>query len=203
MSVTIFASCFNGYDVYLERWVAAIERMDPQPDAVVLATDRLHSLPTMIEQLQCRPETRWPIPGYNNKALSVVETDWAWRVDVDDQPLPDMLVGMNTDCDVWHGGYENQHGHVYIPGHVTADEVLAAPYNPILSASAFRMAYWRDGTHFPDIAFDDWGFWRRLARDGARFASAGRVLYLYDFHPHTSVSGMHATGLNAVEAMAC
>jgi hypothetical protein len=203
VSVTIFGSCFGGYRHYAQGWAAAIERMDPQPDAVVLAVDALMPLPGFVEQTVTTPMTRWPIPGYNNHALSWVTTEWAWRMDIDDQPMPDMLLDFSTDCDVWHGGYENQHGHVYIPGDVTADEVLAAPYNPILSASAFRTALWRDGSRFPDIAFDDWGLWRRFARDGAKFKSAGRGTYLYDFHPHTSVSGQHASDANTREALGC
>lgn len=199
--VTIFGSCFGHYDEYAGRWADAIDHMHIKPEEVFLAVDRTLPIPKWITQVVVDPATEWPIPGYSNYALSFIETEWAWRIDIDDMPLPDMLVGMDPDCDVWHGGYVNQRKNVYIPADVTAQEVLALPYNPILSCSAFRASLGRD-VWYPDIAFDDWGFWRRMAKAGARFKSAKRTLYQYDFHPETSVSGMHASDKNTREALA-
>jgi hypothetical protein len=196
MSVTIFASCYGNYDKYAKRWFDAIDAMTVKPDAIIVATDKKLKLPASVEQhipqTYSSLDMTFKTPIFNNWAISYAETEWVWRCDIDDQMASDAIEKAKLNgCDVYHGGYINQHGQTYIPGNITAAKVLKSPFNPIASGSAFTRDIWGVAGGFPAIAYDDWGFWRRVARHKAKFVAAGRVTYTYDHHPETSLSGKH------------
>lgn len=208
MTVTIFASCYGNYGKYAKRWYEAIEAMTVKPDAILVATDKPLKLPKAVEQhipgfFSAAVDQTYRTPLYNNWAISYSETDWLWRCDFDDQMIPDAIEKAKlVDCDVYHGGYINQHGTEYVPGRVSATSVLKSTFNPIASGSAFTRDIWERSGGFPAIAYDDWGFWRRCARQKAKFKAANRVTYTYDHHPETSLSGLHASDESTKAALA-
>lgn len=164
MTVTII-SCLYGttHTEFLPRWLEATDRIPH--DARIVATDRI----------PC--SWRYPQAFYLNWAAYAAQTEWVWISDIDDLPLPDALDGLDeVDADVWLTGF----GHP-IP-RLTNAEYLASPENVYPGSSAFRTETFRGVGGFPDIAFQDWGLWRRLARAGATFEPSERAHFHYTQH---------------------
>lgn len=186
MSVTV-VSCVYGirYAGFFKSWWNNIQLLDPAPDAAIVSTDGTGhpSGPTM---LYGQSDWKHPQAFHLHNAISHAETDWVWISDVDDIPMTDALQGIDdVEADVWQMGYVTAQDGSYAPPTLTADEYLALDGNPFVGSSAIRVDAYRAAGGFPDAAFQDWGLWRRLARNGATFQSSGRAHFHYVRHPDT------------------
>lgn len=189
--VTI-VSCFYGttHDKFLYPWAASIRKMDPQPADVILATengvreDPKH--PVWSATIYgVYPEWKHLQAQLLNYAIERATTEWVWILDIDDQALPDALEGIqDVQADVWQMGYERD-GDPYAVPQLTGYEYLNQPGNPFTAGSAIRTDAFQHVGGFSDIAFQDWGLWRKLAMRGAIFQSSGRAHYVYNRHDQT------------------
>lgn len=190
MSVTVVSCLYGerGFDRMIGRWSEAVAAIDPAPDAVIVATDRLYDIPgAQVRVSDC--EWRHPQAWYLTQAIAAAETGWVWIVDMDDQALPDGLDGLaDIDADVWQLGYIRTDGVTHIPPQVTPAEYLAFPGNPYTAGSAIHTKAFNAAGGFPDVAFQDWALWRRMARAGMHFQSSKRPHYLYNQHPLSRTS---------------
>lgn len=181
MSVTV-VSCVYGehYRRFVKRWAEAVAALDPGPDAVIVATDGHVEVPgAKVVESYCH--WRYPQAWHLQQAISAATTDWVWIVDIDDVPFPDGLQGLHDVLgDVWAVGYERSDGEVFIPSRADLD--ASCPY---AAGSMIRTDIFREAGGFADIALQDWGLWRKLARRGAAFTMSGRAHYSYMRHPRT------------------
>jgi len=184
VSVTVVSCIYGqGYDRFLSGWDESVRRLDPRPDDVIVTSDRHHDL--KCAQVFVVPVMTWRHPQafYLQKAVRAALTDWVWVVDIDDEPLPDGLAGLDeVAADVWQMGYERTDGHVHVPPALTAAEYLEGAGNPYTAGSAFRTAVFREVGGFRDVAFQDWDLWRRMAASGASFEPSSRANYRYRLH---------------------
>ncbi len=175
MSVTVVSCCYGSlFQSFRPRWEAAIEKLDPAPDAVRVADDRMHV-------------SHWKHPQafFLSLAFARVETDWAVICDIDDLVFPDALSGLDeVDADVWQMGFESSDGETYVPPTLSNGDYLALGSNPYVGSSAIRTDAYKAVGGFSDIALQDWALWRSLARNGARFQSSGRTHFRYMRHPY-------------------
>lgn len=177
-------SCIYGddYDRFLGDWEWGVRRLDPQPEAVIVATDhprRIRGAKVVIASA----------PGQHKQAIHLqralrdVETEWVWIHDIDDIAFPDALDGLeHIRADVWQLGYERSDGLVYKPPQMTAAEVLTSSRNPFVAGSCIRTEALRAVGGFPDLALQDWALWRLLAQAGATFRSSDRTHFRYVRH---------------------
>jgi len=180
--VTVVSCLYGdrGYEWFIDRWAEAIRLMDPQPEDVIVATDREYVCP--YEQRVSDCHWNHPQAYYLQDAIMAATSEWVWIVDIDDVALPDALEGIaEVDADVWQMGYVTN-GEEYVVPQLTGDEYLSHGGNPYTAGSAIRTeSFWRCGG-FADVAFQDFALWRRMAFRGARFQSSGRVHYRYMRH---------------------
>ena len=146
------------------------------------------------------PPGRWPVPFYNNAAVRLAAHEWVWRCDVDDLMHPrafevfanarhyrddafrpfDAPGTVLSTIDILVGG--NQ---IWRPDRVDPAYVVAAEFNALVSSSGFRKSAWAEVGGYPDIAYDDWGLWRLLARralDKGQMIMPVGTTYLYTVH---------------------
>ncbi len=184
VDVTVI-SCVYGdsHDRFIADWLGGIARLDPKPKAVIVATDHLRKMRgASVKVGAC--SWKHPQAFYLQHALRHVETEWVWIHDIDDYAFADALKGIeDVDADVWQMGFERSDGEFYLPPHMSPDEVLAAQRNPFVAGSAVRTDSLNHVGGFPDIALQDWGLWRALAREGATFDASDRVHFYYRRHP--------------------
>mgnify|MGYP001354196753 CR=1 FL=1 len=186
MSVTI-VSCVYGdpYKRFVPRWVDAIAALKPGPDAVIVATDGDIDIPD-VRVVESFCHWRYPQAWHLRKAVEAADTDWVWVVDIDDLAHPDGLFGIDAvQGDVWQMGFDRSDGLSYLPPQMSAVEFLASERNVYVAGSAFQTDIFHDCGGFPDVALQDWGLWRRLARHGAKVVSSGRTHFKYMRHPLT------------------
>ena len=183
-------TCVYGEDHarFLPAWIESVLGMNRQPGEILVATDRDYEIPgARVIVSACT--WRHPQAYYHQQAVLAAETDWVWIMGVDDTVLPDALDGIEgVGADVWQMGYLRSDGLHHIPPKLTAAEYLALDGNPFVGASAVRADAFRRCGGFPDVAFEDWGLWRRMARAGCSFESSGRAHFNYTLGPGTRSS---------------
>jgi glycosyltransferase involved in cell wall biosynthesis len=208
LSVSV-VSCIYGdrYDGFVDEWAAAIAALDPQPDEVIVASDRDREISgARVVVSAC--EWTHPQAWHLKDAIDYAGGDWAWIVDIDDLAFPDALEGIEqVDASVWQMGFLRSDGEVYTPPQLTAKQFLRQRKCVFTAGSAIRLTeFWRCGG-LSDVALQDWALWRRMARHDSTFKASGRVQYLYRRHPETrgeleltvAVRGEHLAEMTALE----
>jgi hypothetical protein len=195
--VTVWTTVFGSYHRFLEGWLQAAEMA--RPDRLLVVSDRPLKVPADV--IVAEPVGEFPEHRFRNLACEVAD-GWLWQIDVDDRILPDALeVLAGRSCDAVMVGCVTSRGSEYIPAVMPHADFLAGP-NRYLSGSPFTKQLWERAGGFPDVAWSDWGFWRRCARAGARFEAAGRACYWYREEPQDSLTGRYSDLSHVAAVMA-
>jgi hypothetical protein len=174
--ITVVSCVYGDYERFVPAWDDAVRHLGPAPDCVLKWRDPYNA----------RLAWRHPQAFMLQAAISEVETDWVVIADIDDQLHPDALAGLeDVTADVWQLGFDRSDGERYIPPTLTAEQVLAMDRNVLVGSSAIRTESFHAVGGFPDIALQDWGLWRRMARAGMTFQSSGRTHFTYNRHDAT------------------
>lgn len=174
MSVTVVSCVYGNHERFEPDWQDAINRLDPQPDQVIVGTPG--------SSYAWRHTQAWSL----QRAIDYVVTDWFWICDIDDTVMPDGLQGLDeVAADVWQVGFHRSDGETYIPPRMPNEQYLTLRTNPYVGSSMIRTEAFRAVGGFDDIAFQDWGLWRKLARAGATFDVSDRAHFHYTLHPQT------------------
>jgi hypothetical protein len=201
-TVGIFGFQFNGwYEEYIGEWFEAC--LAAQPDQIVLVSDRIRLVPAGVTLRVVEPSNqKYPIPYYSNKAVEALDTEWCWNMDIDDLIRPGALweIGV-VDADVYVSGMRTSEGVKHIPRGLDWQKVWGSKANYVPAGSAFKKWLWEKIGGYPDIGFHDWGLWRLMAKEQARFATSGQILYDYRTD-HVSVSDSFDVKLFTAEVMA-
>lgn len=188
-SVGIFGVQFNGwYEDLLPGWFEAC--LAAQPNQIVLASDVKRPVPSGVDLVVVKPgKYRWPIPEFSNAAVAALGTDWCWNMDVDDRifrlALREICV---VDAEVYQAGIVLPDKVQYCPRVLSWKQVLDSPHCLLNAGSAFKKWLWEKVGGYPDIGFHDWGLWRLMAREKARFAAAQEVSYFHNSHKGSASS---------------
>lgn len=189
MTIAIVTSVYGDeYLAFLPGWAQAVAALDRKPDSIAIAYNgqaseyqaAVNDLLDVTWVADLRPYRVHPQVRVN-AAIAATQDDWIVKMDVDDRLLPHALSGWeDADADVVNFGYTV--GAMQLPSRqVSASEMLRKAGNSIGSGSPFRRWVWEQNP-FEDRAYDDWVFWIKAARAGARFTATGRVDYTYTQH---------------------
>ena len=191
MGVTIFAGLYGDvYDSYVSKWLKAVKAA--KPDRIIIGSDRDRTIDGVDVVVGTCTGTH-PSAFFQNLAAGKARTEWVWQMQIDDLIHKDALTGLDeVTADVWQVGYDRTDGARYIPPALSAGELLAAPDNPFVMASPVRRKAFAAVGGYPDIAYEDWGLWRLMARAGYTFAAAGKTAFAYNWHPETSRTSQDA-----------
>lgn len=187
-TVGVFGVQFGGwYEEWIDGWFDAC--LLAGFDQVVLASDRVRSVPRGVDLVVCSPcDQRYPIPYFSNRAVEALRTDWCWNMDIDDVVFRSALREIKVvDADVYAAGLIRSDGVKGISRKLHWQQVAESTVNLVNAGSAFKKWLWAEVGGYPDIGFHDWGLWRLFGRAQARFACSGEPDYLYRFG-HNSVS---------------
>jgi len=201
VGVTLWTTCFGSYGRFLDGWVEAA--VESGADELLVVSDIVRPVPDGVRLVVSSTDFRFREAGFRNTACRYAAHDWLWQIDVDDRILPGMarLVDGVT-AGVLQVGYVRSDGFQYVPPALSPEEYLGWGGNPYVSGSPFtRDAFDRSGG-FPDVAWSDWGLWRRMARARVASAAAGVVAYRYRWEPHDSVTGLYGDPQNVADVMA-
>jgi hypothetical protein len=196
--VTVWTTVFGTYHRFLDGWLEAATQAGA--DRLLIVSDRPLDVPADVVVQE--PQGAFPESFMRNVACKNGD-GWLWQIDVDDRIMPDALEVLHgRDCDVVQVGYVTGKRGLCIPAVVPNARYLNSP-NGYTSGSPFTKDVWERAGGFPDIAWSDWGFWRRCARVGARFEAAGRTCYVYRQDYADSLTGKYQDKRHVREAMEC
>lgn len=196
MSTVAIVGCIygEGYGLFLEQWQRAIGRLHRRPDEVVMVDGRLDECPWK------HPQAYWL-----NAGAAHASSEWLWFVDVDDLVLPSGLDGIDAltlETDVWLAGFVDSNGRTHVPTALPNLAYQMSSSNGYPAGSFVRRSAFESVGGFDDIAFQDWGLWRKLAAAGAGFRSSGRVNYRRRLHPaQRTVTELATDRIANMEAM--
>jgi hypothetical protein len=98
--MSIAAGAISFGDVYWprfsERWLASIERADPQPDQVLLVSDRLVNVPPWVELVVVKPGRGFMMI---NDLAEHCRCDWLPMSGLDDEYTVDAFMPIESDAD--------------------------------------------------------------------------------------------------------
>lgn len=175
--VTVVSCVYgDGFEAFIPRWAEAIDRLENPPVDVIIGSG------------SC--EWTHPQAFHLTQALAQATTEWIWVVDIDDLAMPDALNGIEAvNADVWMMGYLRLPDELlYLPPLMSNDQILSSHHNQLVGGSAFRRDAFDEVGGFPDVAFQDWALWRRMARHGMRFQMSDRAHFYYNRHSATRSS---------------
>lgn len=205
MTVTIATVIYGtGYEHYLPGWVDSA--LAAQSDAVVVSTDRSHWLREGVVELVSEPPTGWrfPVSWFLNEAFENAESEWVWPIGVDDRIRPYALQALTGRdyADVVQVGYRRSDGLVYNPPPLKNFQILENVNNSLFACSPVKRSAWERVGGFPDVAFEDWAMWRRLARADCVFGYSFNVAVDYDWHPGSNATSKYsADPQNTIDAL--
>jgi hypothetical protein len=201
-TVGIFGIQFNGwYKSFLPGWFEAC--LAAQPDQIVLVSDEFHDVPAGVDLVVVDEKpVEHQMAFFANRAIRALWTDWCWPMDVDDLIFPDSVdVMRDVDADVWCCGMRMSNGSEYVPRNMSANWVLASDRNYMNAGSPFRRELCVRVGGYPKVFPPDWGLWRLLAREGARFQCSGHADYFYRMG-HESASSRTLTAEDRMAVLA-
>ena len=188
--VTVITAIYGDkYDQYIEGWSEAIDNLTIQPKRIICASDRLRDIRAERVVSQPAPGWVWKSPWYWNSAAEMTDTEWIWVLDIDDRIKPDALEGlMEQTCDIWLMGMHTNGAEIYLPPHLTNEQIATAEHCYFCCGSPIRRSWWKQN-RYRDLAFTDWAMWRTSAKMGASFAWANKMGYTYRKDFANSMSG--------------
>ena len=188
--VTVITAIYGDkYDQYIEGWSEAIDNLTIQPKRIICASDRLRDIRAERVVSQPAPGWVWKSPWYWNSAAEMTDTEWIWVLDIDDRIKPDALEGlMEQTCDIWLMGMHTNGAEVYLPPHLTNEQIATAEHCYFCCGSPIRRSWWKQN-RYRDLAYTDWAMWRTSAKMGASFAWANKMGYTYRKDFANSMSG--------------
>ena len=189
-TVAVVSSCTTAtYWPFLVPWAQRVAALTRTPDEIVVATDAPEYARAAVDELL---DVQWVTPTRTwvhhaaylvNDAIERTTSEWIAKLDIDDLALPGYLDGIdNTDADVYCVGYRYMN-HDHVVADWPAESILRMGNNPLASCSPFRRWLWQL-QEWPDALFDDWVFWVRAAKAGAKFHSSKTIGYEYVAHPN-------------------
>lgn len=163
---TVTLGVLNWGDVYWprfgERWLASVLRTDPQPNRIMIATDKpIEGLPHQITQIIYEGG----FMGMNLLARSC-GTDWLFFTGLDDELMSDAFAGIHGDEDAISFACQ-QAGQTtnvaYPPAAVQYEVCWQLPHNPmnggyIYRCSALNEIPVRDYIYSDEVMFAEWAY---------------------------------------------
>ena len=165
--MSLCAGAISFGDVYWprfgQRFLASIERADPQPDQIVIVSDRPLDVPSWVELVVVAEGRRFLM--YNDLAQHC-RCDWLMPVAIDDEYTVDAFVPVESDADVICFPGQQAGGASWI-AMTTDPNALAsawnAPNNPINGGviwrtSTLREIPMRDYIYHDEVLWAEWSY---------------------------------------------
>ncbi|MCG8528487.1 MAG: glycosyltransferase [Opitutales bacterium] len=207
-TVSVIIPCYN-YGEYLMEAVESVRNQTLEGVEIIVVDGGSNdeSTPRILDRLQkedcrvIRREGRHMVGSNRNLGIEHAKADLVCCLDADDSLDPTYLKKaafclIRNDFDVVGASMEafgNDHSLKGLPSVVDANSLLEA--NSMSTASLFRKSLWKLAGGYEDFGLgehhvhEDWHFWCKCARVGARFANiSDEYLVRYRIHSSDSLS---------------
>ena len=134
--VSLVGFCWGDFwERFGKQWVECVEQLDPQPERILLFTDRKVDLPFGWEQRHTEQNTIW---GFLNDDIPTCETEYVAGLAMDDLMPVDALADLQLGADVIASGHKDSLGNVNIPTRERYENCLDEPWFPLSGYHVMR-----------------------------------------------------------------
>lgn len=155
------------FDRFVEAWWRAIEKMNPQPDEIVICATIGNACKILEVPLFAKQRTTIiyvnsdePVSTYLNTAVEHCNGKWISWVGIDDLPLESLFSRVNAadekKSDIVLSGIKTTSGQVI---YSNWEQLVESTSNTVMSNTVCTKDLWKKAGGYPDIYFNDWGFW--------------------------------------------
>jgi hypothetical protein len=176
----------NPYAAHVDKWWAAVARMDPQPAEVIVPHSDPEPLGVIAKALPGIRVVPVSVVGgqriehYINPAVSAASQPWVSCIGIDDEYRPRALADLQEAHDagaeilLWHhDDFQCIRRHYW-------DPVSLRTNNTVHGSCPFRKTLWERVGGQPLVGWVDWAFWLRCAHAEARVFRSDQVGVLWD-----------------------
>jgi hypothetical protein len=184
------------YGVFIPRYWDAIKRLNRQPDQIVILyhesnlTGFADSVPAQYRSRVKLIETDKEHGAETvNIAIEAADTEWVAFCGLDDQVLPEAYDELEhiVDAEILVGNVKMSNGSDFVG---VWDTELLKSRNTLTALSPYRKALWERVGGWPDIRWNDWGFWIKCAMAGVQTVQSANFQALFDVgQTHLTDSG--------------
>lgn len=166
------AACISFGDTYWPRfgarWLASVERADPQPDHVIICSDRELKVPSDVELVVCNKSSISMV----NFAAKVCRTEWFCWIGIDDEYTSDAFEGLTGDEDAIAFACQQQGEATWIARPAGQDAYSVAwqlPNNPMNGGQFFRTSSlnevpFRDYVYCDEVLWAEWSYFGKTVK---------------------------------------
>jgi hypothetical protein len=127
--VSLVGFCWGDFwERFGKQWVECVEQLDPQPERILLFTDRKVDLPSGWEQRLTGHKTIW---GFANDDVPTCGTEYAAILAMDDLMPSDSLADLHLGADVIASGHKDTLGNINIPTRERYENCLDELWYPL------------------------------------------------------------------------
>lgn len=179
------------YRQFITKWCESVYKLETFPDDIVIVTDDIEdankkipeNIKNFIKVIHSKSTSMRHPQFLVNDAISVTETEWVCKMDIDDIILPHAFNKLSaTESDVYmFGAQPSWQENPWPARDVSTLDVYKSNTNLVLSGSPFRRWIW-EKSPFKNITYGDWVFWFEAAKNKAKFFPSSTIDYIYVAH---------------------
>lgn len=180
--ITLYTVVWGDYwDKYGEDWTQNIETLDPQPDRVIIVSDR--PIESKHEVIVTELPDKARMSHFRNVAVNNTDTEWIVCLDLDDKAYPNFLANLNPDVDVHAFSYHTTNGQgPHFPSEKIWDEMFTLHFYTytICGTSAIKTQVIKNLGGYPNIEFEDAAFWCLFKKKDLKIDFDHTIRFLYE-----------------------
>lgn len=222
MNVSIVIPAYNAAETIAETLASVQAQTMPNWEAIVVddgSNDETEEIANQFAAKDSRIRTvsqpNQGVSAARNRGISLANFDWLSFLDADDWLSPQYLermteaIASDSSLDAVHCGMRrvdpdgNTFFDKYVPDLTDLFPVFARRCSLLIHACVFRKAL-ADSVGGFDISLstsEDWDFWQRIARTGARFGAVKEILGFYRMRPNSLSREGNRTFANAMRVL--
>ena len=157
------------FDKFADSWWRAVEKMNPIPDEIVICATVGNSCKILEIPLFAKTRTivvhldvKEPVSAYLNNAVYHCNGKWISWVGIDDLPLENLFTSVPTaekkKKEIILSGIKTTSGQVI---YSKWEKLVQSNSNTVMSNTVCTKELWVKAGGYPNVYFNDWGFWLR------------------------------------------
>lgn len=174
--VALVGFCWGDFwERFGAQWIETVEALNPQPERILLLTDKPVSLPFGWDQEHTEHSTIWDVI---NNGYVKAETKYVAGLAMDDSMPKDALYDLKLDVDVVVSGHRDTLGNINIPTRERYENCLDEPWYPLSGYHVMRSDLFTEIPLRP-VDWCDWINMFEWFQHGLNLHFDGRVRQLY------------------------
>jgi hypothetical protein len=188
------------FDEFATSWWRAVEKMKPMPDEIIICATIGNNC--KILEIPLFAKNRTSIVNVNpnetmsahlNTAVDNCKGKWISWVGIDDLPLENLFSSVETaekkKCEVILSGIKTTSGQVIFSNW---ERLAISSNNTVMSNTVCTKNLWRKAGGYPDVYFNDWGFWIHCFSLNPKIYKTQHITMLFnDSETHIRRSGQN------------